>query len=313
MLALLFFLLLGSTIHVPADYTTIQGAINSSSNGDTISVASGTYHENIDFLGKGIVVIGHGPDSTEINGGLNGSVVTFINGEDSSSVLCGFSIQNGLAPYNGSVGWTGGGIFIENSSPYIECCSIRNNFAFEYSDYNTGVGAGVWIYNSEGTIFSDCNISDNKAEMKGGGLACGYSILYLLNCTITGNYSGFTGGGLYISTYSTCYIYNSIFWDNYAEDGYHDIVSRTNSAVIIDYSDLNQDNIEGTGFTIGNNMINADPLFMSYYHLSRYSPCRDAGSNTYILSTIDIDGQPRIMNSIVDMGSDEFTFLLPFP
>lgn len=39
-------------IHVPGDYTTIQGAINASSNGDTILVEPGTYFENINFREK---------------------------------------------------------------------------------------------------------------------------------------------------------------------------------------------------------------------------------------------------------------------
>ena len=43
---------LASTIQVPDDQPTIQGAIDSSVNGDLVLVAPGTYFENIDFLGK---------------------------------------------------------------------------------------------------------------------------------------------------------------------------------------------------------------------------------------------------------------------
>lgn len=46
----------GATIHVPADYSTIQAAINAASNGDTIVVAPGTYQENINFQGKAITL-----------------------------------------------------------------------------------------------------------------------------------------------------------------------------------------------------------------------------------------------------------------
>ncbi len=43
-------------IHVPADSTTIQAAINGSSHSDIVLVQSGAYFENINFNGKNITV-----------------------------------------------------------------------------------------------------------------------------------------------------------------------------------------------------------------------------------------------------------------
>jgi hypothetical protein len=96
------------TILVPANQPTIQAAILAASNGDTVLVSPGTYHENINFSKKAITVQSSGgPAVTIIDGGKAGSVVTFNQGEELTSVLQGFAIQNGSA--QGAIA-TGGGI-----------------------------------------------------------------------------------------------------------------------------------------------------------------------------------------------------------
>ena len=57
-------------------------------------------------------------------------------------------------------------------------------------------------------------------------------------------------------------------------------------------------------------MDNLDPVFVdpdnNDYHLSAASPCRDTGDNGAPgLPVNDMDGQPRIMNGVVDMGAYE--------
>jgi hypothetical protein len=119
-----------TTIHVPADVSTIQGAIQSASNGDTILVASGTYRENIDFLGKAITVEGASAAATILQGGsAPGAVVKFTSGEGRSSVLSNFTIQGGVPAGVPDAG----GILIYRASPTIENNIIQNN---------TGCGIG---------------------------------------------------------------------------------------------------------------------------------------------------------------------------
>jgi len=113
------------------DFTTIGEAINACGTGDSIHVMPGTYYENIDFGGKGITIqSSDGAEVTAINGVENFSVVMLSNEPTESSVLDGFTIQNGNSPI-------GGGIFTDGS-PIIKNCIIKNNTAVES-------GGGVYI------------------------------------------------------------------------------------------------------------------------------------------------------------------------
>ena len=64
----LFTFLWSSTINVPGDYSTIQEAINAADDGDSISVAPGTYYEKINFYGKDIKVVGQDRLTTVLDG-----------------------------------------------------------------------------------------------------------------------------------------------------------------------------------------------------------------------------------------------------
>jgi hypothetical protein len=130
--------LFSGTIRVPADQATIQGAIKAAQNGDIVLVSPGMYVENIDFLGKAITVeSAKGPNTTIIDGGNVYSVVTFTANEGPSSILSGFTIQNGNAL--DTPAGEGGGIAIENASPTIEGNVIQQNFG---ASAGGGIGVG---------------------------------------------------------------------------------------------------------------------------------------------------------------------------
>ena len=120
-------------INVPMDYPTIQAAINAASSGDMVLVADGihrgTGNVNLDFHGKRITLKSeNGPNNCVINCENSARGFHFHSGEDSGSIVDGFTIVYGNAEY-------GGGIFCEaGSSPSIidiignkEMLSIAHN------------------------------------------------------------------------------------------------------------------------------------------------------------------------------------------
>src|SRR5882672_11011617 len=92
---------LAGTIYVPADYPTIQGAIQHAGLFDLIIVAPGNYSEAINIGGKVITVRSENPSdsaivaATIINPSQPVSVVTLTGGEDENTVLDGFTVTGG--------------------------------------------------------------------------------------------------------------------------------------------------------------------------------------------------------------------------
>ena len=172
----LFCSLLNATIwHIKQDstgnFTTIQEGIIAATDADTVLVYSGTYLENIDFSGKNISVaslyLTTGNEeymyNTIIDGNQNGSCVRIMSGEDSTTVLCGFTLTNGSGSTYSTSGYLyGGGLLLMNTQANISNCEIRNNYA----------------------------------PRGGGGIFCRLSQISLSDVTITNNHAG-AGGGIY--------------------------------------------------------------------------------------------------------------------
>ncbi len=202
-------------------FKTIQEAINTSDNGDTIIVARGTYVENILFKGKNVVLRSTNPldpdtvASTIIDGDGAGSVVTFSGEEDESCILSGFTIQNGEF-------YSGGGIRGNSTRATISHNLITQNTAgSSYASYTYGGGVswcngiifrntitgntatgktsfGGGLYACNGSIRENV-ISHNSAtgSTEGNGAGLGSCSGTIQNNRITDNSAGTKGGGLY--------------------------------------------------------------------------------------------------------------------
>ncbi|MBW2107236.1 MAG: hypothetical protein JRI36_01020 [Deltaproteobacteria bacterium] len=187
-------------LHVPADYTTIQAAMDAAIHGDEVVVADGTYtaegDKNLDFQGKRITVrSAHGPEFTTIDCSNSGQAFVFSRGETRKSVVQGFTITGGHATGGTTYGSGGGILVMENASPTILGCVFSSNIA----DY---FGGGIALLGSHALV-SHCTFNNNAAGYSSADYGGGVYITGLYNriedCVFVGgsNSTSDYGGGIY--------------------------------------------------------------------------------------------------------------------
>lgn len=151
--------------------------------GDWIQVAPGTYTETFTVLTTALKIYGAGPELTIIDGQhARGPLITLGPGLTSSTVLSGFSLQNGLAT-------NGGGLYLSSSGPTIQFVTVQSNTAQE---------AGGGLYLVDGSPLITATLIRRNTAITGGGLgAVGASSPTLYGNTICGNSSvQLNNGGL---------------------------------------------------------------------------------------------------------------------
>ncbi|MCH7938194.1 MAG: right-handed parallel beta-helix repeat-containing protein [Candidatus Marinimicrobia bacterium] len=224
----------GVVINIPADQPTIQAGIDSAIDGDEVVVAPGTYliTATIDFLGKAITLrsVSGDPNDTILDGqGSVFHVVQCVNGEDSNTVLSGFTITGGNANSTDHTDYTsnGGGMFNRDSGPTITHCIFRGNFAADF-------GGGISNQNSH-PVIRDCDFSNNTSDgMYNAGNFPISSSPFVSNCTFKNN----TGAGMY-NVSSSPVIQDCQFNDNISR-GIHNANSSKPKILNCDFSGKRQ-------------------------------------------------------------------------
>jgi len=236
----------GMTYHIPADKPTIQAGIDAARDGDGVLVAEDTYYENINFKGKLITVASatfmDGDTShisrTIIDGSQHqnpdsGSVVYLVSGEDTNSVLCGFTITGGTGTksyWEGSEMRTGGGISVWYSGAKIIQNHIINNTIdlVQENIYCHGAGMDIVGLEDQTVLIYDNTFYDNNINSwwgGGAGLVMGTAgkIVFERNIVSKNTYNSVNvsgGGGFYIwgeDSYQGSILINSnIIKDNHS-------------------------------------------------------------------------------------------------
>ncbi|MCH7870634.1 MAG: hypothetical protein IID33_02940 [Planctomycetes bacterium] len=192
----------------------------------------------------------------------------------------------------------GGGAIIgdtDGPGPRLINCTVRNNAAL-----SNGGGISIRTVGSEPMLIN-CNITNNTAGGNGGGVYSGgfRGGDLLINCTVADNTANGLGGGLFVDAGNgPVTATNTIFWGN------------SGTQIIGDAAAVTYSNVQG-GFN-GRGNIGDDPLFVDpasgNYHIASGSPAINSGNPAFTpeLGDTDIDGQKRVWNGRVDIGSDEF-------
>lgn len=224
-----------TTRHVPAQYATIQAAVQAAVDGDTVLVAPGVYSETlIHFSGKKIALVSSGgPAVTTIDAHFANRAIWFDGGEDASTRLEGFTIERGQAPFGGGTAGDGGGaILMLNASPWIRNCVFRNCRADAGTDggggqagHRGGHGGALYLVSSSPRI-ERCRFESNVAGRGGQGGAGATGAIGTLfspdgktgGTGGAGGHGGF-GGAIYMEGTSAPAIVSSAFVGNASGQG----------------------------------------------------------------------------------------------
>ena len=142
-------------------YATIQKAIETAADGDTVVVYPGLYRGEINFQGKALLVQGviAGPAGVPVLQNPGDFAVSFFNGEGRDSILSNFVIRGSFMA-----------VFIAGSSPTISHVTILDNtYGIEaYVGAEPDISSNIFWRNSGSDLFG-CRVRFSRTSEPGQG------------------------------------------------------------------------------------------------------------------------------------------------
>lgn len=149
------------------DFTSIQEAINASSNNEIINVSSGIYIEHI-VINKSVKLFGESMKDTIINGVNQGDVISVT--ENGSVQITGFTIKNSgenrRFPFNAGIKINSndnlitGNKIMDNSNGIVSYLGSNNMFSQNYFSNNSKYG--IMLYSEEKDYVTNNSFNNNQ-------------------------------------------------------------------------------------------------------------------------------------------------------
>lgn len=225
---------LAGDLLVPAVYPTIQRAIDAAQLGDWVTVAPGTYRENLIIEKPVLLRSAKGAAVTVLDGGGVGPVIVARGTGREYVAILGFKITNGSNRFDnptsaapgsggamflgsvvalvanndivGNVGCLGAGISTTTASVAIVNNRIRDNI--QHASCYGASGGGIF-YNGDGPLFSTI-VGNEISGHRIGGYGAGIMVHWSAGVQISSNRilnnataEGSVGGGIYVGGSAT--------------------------------------------------------------------------------------------------------------
>lgn len=286
-----FLFRLGTALRVPADFPSIQAAINDAMDCDTIVVDPGNYSVNLIIDGKGPVIRSRDGAAVTMLSPANSAspILSLINSQAGPEVR-GFTIQGG-GPYHTVV--------VTNASPHFVSNTFRDNIPFGSTNVEV-------ISCTNASALIERNVFYNNGGIGCVGLRFGSAGSRIINNTFDGNERGFFSiatGGTALNNIVT----NSLLYGVAA--------ASTDQFTLLDYNNVWNNGTNYMTGVPGLHDISLDPKYTDRsqrdYSIRPGSPCINRGDPDPVFN--DPDGSRNDIGAFVSLAHPPLAPQLIYP
>ncbi|WP_157262155.1 choice-of-anchor Q domain-containing protein [Pedobacter sp. PACM 27299] len=281
--------------------------------------------ESASYTGYGAAIFNTGLLELEDVKFLNNTLANGQGGAIYSNSGAGIKISR--AEFTGNKASTGGALFIANGFPEITDAIFKGNSAIgtggamyvagtpvlnrvSFIENTSGQhGAAIWSTGSiriDNSIFSRNKVTSTAAYY-GGAMFVNSGEALINNVTFSNNSINYINssatvnyGGALFRNSGTVTLHNSILWGNKRGNN---VMDQLNAGIIAGSTLIQNNYLTGEDIKFG------DPMFedaaADNLRLKGGSLAIDAGKNSWQAFDKDLDGKPRLVNDLIDLGAYE--------